>query len=254
VPDRLREVLAEADDGLAQRFIYAWPEPVQIGPLYESDAVDAAERRSMLHATARLLRTLEMGAGDHGQPAPRLLPLDRDALRLFDEQRQDAMRRAQAASGLAAGWHGKNPGRVLRLALVFELLSWAARSESRPEPASVSADSIARAGGYIDYAAGMLERVTGGLAVGRGEVDAAQIARRVLAIARRAPPQARLKPLNERSLYQQRGFGWARDAKRRREAFLILRDAGWVRAAEGNSQGRPRGDWNVNPGILEAAR
>jgi hypothetical protein len=43
----------------------------------------------------------------------------------------------------------------------------------------------------------MLERVIGG----RGEADAAQIARHVLSIARRAPPHARLKLLNARRLW-----------------------------------------------------
>jgi hypothetical protein len=33
VPDRLREALAEADDGLPARFIFMWPEPVPIAPL-----------------------------------------------------------------------------------------------------------------------------------------------------------------------------------------------------------------------------
>ena len=213
VPDRLREALADADDGLPARFIFVWPEPVPIAPLRECGDTDAAERRDKLQKAAERLHALEMGADDHGAPAPRALPLDTDALQLFDEQRQEAMRRARAASGLAAGWHGKNPGRLLRLALVFELLAWAARDDGAPEPASVSADAVARAGGYIDYASAMFERVIGGLAIGRAEADAAQIARHVLAIARGAPPHARLKPLNERTLYQMRGFSWARDAQ-----------------------------------------
>src|SRR5262249_39692079 len=81
---------------------------------------------------------------------------------------------ARSAASLAAGWHGKNPGRSLRLALVYQLLSWAAWDDA--EPASVSADAMARAGGYLDYAASMLDRVTAGLAIGRAEADAASIA------------------------------------------------------------------------------
>ena len=45
------------------------------------------------------------------------------------------------ASRLAGG---KNPGRTLRLALDFELLSWAARDDSTAEPASVSVDAVVR--------------------------------------------------------------------------------------------------------------
>ena len=40
------------------------------------------------------------------KPAPRILRLDDDALRLFDELRREAMERARSARGLAAGWHG----------------------------------------------------------------------------------------------------------------------------------------------------
>jgi hypothetical protein len=252
VPDRLREALADADDGLAERFLFVWPEPIPIAPLCERGAVDAAERRNMLYTAAARLRNLAMEAEDHGQPAPRELRLDTRTVQLFDEERQEAMRRARAESGLAAGWHGKNPGRLLRLALVLEHLAWAARDDGKHEPASVSADAVVRAGGFIDYAADMLERVIGGLAISQAETDAAQIARYLLPIAKGAPPHARLKPLNERKLYQRRGFTWARNAKRREGAFAVLGRDGWLRPQQNEGQGRPRGDWLVNPRIREA--
>ena len=183
---------------------------------------------------AERLHALELGADDHGAPTPLALSLDTDARKLFDEQRQETMRRARATAGLTAGWHGKNPDRLLRLALVFEHMTWAARGGV--EPARVAADAVARAGGYIDYATAMFERVITGLAVTRAQ----------------KPPHSRLKPLNERSLYQQRGFAWARDAERRGEAFAVLRDAGWLRPPQGDGHRRPRGDWQVNPRVLEA--
>jgi Protein of unknown function (DUF3987) len=247
VPEKVRKVLAGPDDGLPARFIFVWPEPTPIAPLCQRGATDTAECRFKLETAAKRLRTLEMGTDF----TPRIiLPLDADACWLFDEQRQEAMRRARAASGMAAGWHGKNPGRVLRLSLVFEQLTWAAR-DGVPEPAGVSADAVARAGGYIDYAAAMLERVIEWLAIGRGEADAAQIALHVQEIARRAPPRALLKPINERVLYQTRGFSWARDRRRRIEAFLILQESGWIRPLVAEITGRPRGDWQLNPRILE---
>ena len=169
----------------------------------------------MLHTAAAKLHELNMGADDHGQPTPIALKLDPEAVQVFDDIRREAMTRARSEHGLVAGWHGKNPGRALRLALVFELLAWAARGDGTAESASVSADAVVRAGGFIDYACAMFERVIGGLAIGRAEADAAKIARHVLAIAQAAPPRARLKPLNERSLYQTRGIAWARDAKSR---------------------------------------
>ena len=255
MPDRLRETLTDADDGLPARFIFVWPEPVPVAPLPECMAADAAERRIKLQKAAKRLHSLQMGADEHGHPTPIALPIDRDAFRLFDEQRQDALQRARAASGLTAGWHGKTPGRLLRLTLVFELLAWATREGGAGEPVSVSADAVVRAGGFIDYAAAMFERVIAGLAVTRAQADAAQIARHIWASVQAAPQRNMcLRPLNERTLYQTRGFSWARDSKRRTEAFAVMRDAGWVRPAQTDGKGRPPGDWKVNPRILEVAR
>ena len=252
VPDRLREALTDADDGLPARFIFVWPEPEPITALCERGATDAAERRRKLQTAATRLHGLKMDTDDSRQPIPIILRLDDDAFRLFDDQRQDTMRRARHASGLAGGWHGKNAGRLLRLALVFEALAWAALEVGASEPLSVSADATVRAGGFVDYAAAMFERVTAGLAITQAQADAAQIARHLLAIAKAAPLGARLKPLNERQLYQHRGFTWARDPRRRADAFAALCDAGWVRRPQPHGHGRPRVDWQVNPRILEA--
>jgi hypothetical protein len=182
-----------------------------------------------------------MGTDADGTPTPHTLRLDGDAPALFDELRREVMTRARQASGLAAGWLGKNPGRALRLGLVYELLAWAAGNGG--EPASVSADAIARAGAYLDYAESMLDRVTAGLAITRAEVDAARIARRLLA--------TRPVLLNERELYQIAGFAWARDVKRRSAALTVLDGASWIRRPSTKGLGRPRGDWEVSPRLGE---
>jgi hypothetical protein len=242
VPDRLREALADADDGLPARLIYIWPDLAPIASLSDRGDDDARRRREMLATTARRLRALAMGADQHGTPAPVALKLDAGAFRLFDELRRDTMERARSASGLAAGWHGKNPGRALRLALVYELLSSAVRAGA--EPASVSADAVVRAGGYIDYAASMFDRVIAGLAIGQAEADAAVIARHLLATLSTR--------LNEREMYQRAGYHWARDSQRRTAALAVLDHAAWIRRPAANGPGRPRGDWDVSPRLGEA--
>jgi hypothetical protein len=69
-----------------------------------------------------------------------------------------------------------------------------------------------------------------GLRLLRRKPTPRKFARYVLSIAEAAPPLAkRLKPLNERSLYQMRGFSWARDRERRAEALRQLCDAGRFR-------------------------
>jgi Protein of unknown function (DUF3987) len=242
-PDRLREALAGPDDGLAARLAYVWPDPAPIRPLANEPDAAARGRRDMLTTAARRLYGLGMDGDPAGEPAPRMLRLNPDALRLFDELRQDAMERARSSRGLAAGWHGKTPGRAMRLALVYELLAWAGGGGT--EPRTVTADAVVRAGGYLDYLAAMLDRVTAGLAIGRAEADAAVIARHIIA--------TRSSSLNERALYQRPGWAWLRDRGRRAEALDVLADAGWLRAAVQPGAGRPRGDWQVSPRLWEAA-
>jgi len=238
VPDRLRETLAGADDGLTARLIYIWPDPVPISSLVDRGDAEAAQRRDTLVMAARALRALPMGVDDHGSPAPRALRLNHDALKLFDEMRRAAMQRSRASHGLSAGWHGKNPGRILRLAVVYELLAWTLRNDAA-EPATVSPESVARAGGFLDYAGKMLDRVTAGLALTQADGDVAVIARHLLA--------TRPARFNARAFYKTAGFAWARDTKRLNAALEVLNAAGWLRRPDGGARGRPSSDWDVSP-------
>ncbi len=240
-PDRLREALAGADDGLAERLGYIWPEPAPITALVRELSSEARARRERLMVTVRRLSELAMDGDPSGEPAPRILRLDPDAFELFDELRREAMERARSSRGLAAGWHGKTPGRALRLALIYELLAWA--GGDGPEPRAITADAVVRAGGYLDYLAAMLDRVIAGLAIGRAEADAAIIARHILA--------DRPAALNERLLYQRPGWTWLRDAERRAAALHVVAEAGWIRAAARAGNGRPRGDWEVSPRLWQ---
>jgi hypothetical protein len=242
-PDRLREALAGADDGLAARFGYIWPEPAPILSLTSEPDSQVQNRRDRLVIAARRLNALQMDSDPLGEPAPRILRLDYDALRLFDELRREAMERARSSRGLSAGWHGKTPGRALRLALVYEYLTWAGGGGC--EPLAVSADAMARAAGYIDYLAAMLDRVTAGLAISRAEADAAVIFRRILT--------NRPVRLNERELYQQPGWSWLRQRDRRTDALRMLVGAAVIREAARAGRGRPPGDWDVSPRLWEAS-
>ena len=243
-PDRLKEALSGADDGLAARFIFLWPQIAPYRDLNVLNAIqeEAARRRSdLLVSAARRLRGLKMARNDHGELTPLTLGLDDDAFCLLNEIRRDADGRAKGATGLAAGWYGKTPARALRIALVLELLLWAMSEGEKPKPTSIAATSLAFAGEYLDYAAEMLERVLGGLVVDEAEADAALIGRMLL----------RDKPvhLNERQLYQRAGFISLRDPERRRAAFRVLSDAAFLKPATSQASGRPRGDWLVNPAL-----
>jgi hypothetical protein len=198
----------------------------------------------LLVEAARCLHGLQMGEGFDGTPAPIVRRLDPTAFGLFDEIRQDAMCKSREHHGLAAGWHGKNPGRLLRLSLLYELLAWSCLGGL--EPQRTSADSVARAGAFLDYCGGMLDRVTGGLALTPAESDAAKIAHHL--------QKTRPEQFNERELYRAPGFRWARETSRLTAAIAILERAGWIRRSCVAGKGRPRGDWQVSPYIVNARK
>jgi hypothetical protein len=199
----------------------------------------ADNRRAELMTAARRLASLQMEERDDTR-VPCILRLDPAAFALFEELRREAMELARASRGLAAGWHGKTPGRALRLALVFELLAWARTGGQ--EPRAVGADALIRAAIYLDYLSAMLDRVTAGLAVTGAEADAAVIAREILATG--------CSRFNERALYQSQGWAWARDAERRAAALKVLVSAGWIRLPSQTTRGRPKGDWDVSPKLF----
>jgi len=100
-----------------------------------------------------------------------------------------------------------------------------------------------RVGRFLAYAGEMFDRVTAGLAIEQDEADAALIARQILAAGR---PDKLL--LNERELY--RHSAWLRDRVRRADALGALANAGWVRPVRSSGNGRPRGDWEINPQVF----
>ena len=88
------------------RFLYVWPEPAPIAQLILDDDAEAGRRHHRLISAARRLSGLTMDGDPAGDPAPRILRLDIDALGLFDELRREAIERSRGSRGLAAGWHG----------------------------------------------------------------------------------------------------------------------------------------------------
>jgi hypothetical protein len=242
-PDHLRKVFAGINDGLAARFIYVWPSPV---PPRRPDRSGAEGRIKTLRDAFAKLRRLDWGRDENGDPVPMILRLDEPALKILDKIRDEAFEANQMrGEGMVTGWRGKNPGRLLRLALVFELLQWAVVSDT--EPMSISAEMTARAADFLDYAAGMMSHVFQDLLVTDTERDVASLARFIMANP--------ITVLNEREIYQREGFHRLRDPQHRKSVFSKLVEAGWIRRAAvragGRAGGRPPGDWDVNPEVRE---
>jgi hypothetical protein len=238
-PDHLRKVFAGINDGLAARFIYVWPSPV---PPQRPDRSGAEDRIKTLHSAFAKLRRLNWDCDDSGDPAPMILRPEESALKILDKIREEGFEANQTrGAGLMTGWRGKNPGRLLRLALVFELLQWAVAGDT--EPMSISAEMTARAADFLDYATSMMGYVFRDLLVTDTERDVASLARFI-----RANP---ITVLNEREIYQREGFHRLRDPQHRKSVFSKLAEAGWIRHAAVPTGGRPRGDWDVTPKVRE---
>jgi hypothetical protein len=261
-PDHLRDVFSGIDDGLAARLFYIWPEPIPPQPLKQSSDHDRA--RQLREAFARL-RGLKWGRDGQGNSVPVVLRLETAALDVLQAVRNEVFEANQVdGAGVMAGWRGKNPGRLLRLALVFEMLEWSL-AEDRDHPGLVSLDMVERAADYLDYADAMMKRAVAGLALTDAQRDAAQLARHIVRVGPKAflshldekarqaistdEDAAQKAVLNERKIYRAEGFRALRHEGRRQRAFAELVSAGWMRPASPSNSIRPRGDWSLNPAI-----
>jgi hypothetical protein len=90
-----------------------------------------------------------------------------------------------------------------------------------------------------------MEYALSGLSLTSAQRDAAKLARFIMATS----PACKI--VNEREIYQTKGFHPLRDAKHRKQVFAALEGAGWLRPANASTGGRCSEDWNVNPTLWE---
>jgi hypothetical protein len=241
-PERLSELLfnRRADDGLVSRFLPVWPGPVP--PIWDTPQVDEQRVETLL----RRLRSLKPGSDPNGRSAPVVMPLASDAGPLFATWWTEAKGRAQGATGLRAGFLGKGLGVTARLALVIELLTWAATDQ--PEPTDVSATSVEAAVTLFEgYFAPMAARVYGDAS--RPGTERAAVVLLKAALARNA------RTLNKREVYRNWGLPGLTTAAQVQAALDALAEGDCVRAdpMTGAKGGRPAGDYLVNPRVFGRA-
>ncbi len=238
-PERLAEVLGGADDGLAARFLWSWPEAL---PFRRPHSIPDHGRAV---AALRRLHELAMGSNDHGQPVPVIVPFSPMAAELMERLAAEMQERSGEAVGPMKGALGKVRGQAARLALVLEFMWWAAEPDR--EPAEVTAAAFTAAAALMDgYFLPMAERTFGDAAVAPAERDAALLAKWIM----------RTKPdhVNARQLQRAGILPGAKDAGRVKAALEVLRDAEWVAEPGTNAgPGRARGDWPVNPALWPEA-
>ena len=244
-PDRLATLLmAGDDDGMPARFLLVWPESkTPSRPRFRPD-------NDLVTSALRKLYALSFQPADeaNGSSRPVILPIDADVLDSFQEWRRQHHDASQAASGLMASALGKMPGQALRLALVLELIWWAASPGTAQAPEQVSARALGTALDLIEgYFKPMLTRVLGEAAQPLADRNAAVLARAILS-------RSKLVYANAREIQRDWRLPGLREAGPVKAAISALEEAGWLKATggrEGATPGRQRADFAVNPLVYE---
>jgi hypothetical protein len=233
-PDRLPKALEAADDGLAARFLYAWPDPPPYCPLRERRKSRADESVSMLWRIADHVR---LTAG------PLVLDLDEHGLDSFDTFLTRLRAETEHAEGLEGAWLGKGSGTVARLAAALELLAWSGGTASRP-PGPIGCAQVEAAvalwTGYFRPHAGVMFRRG-------GPTDLERQARRVVRWLKAGGRTEVSREDVRRTALAQSVSATGADM-----VLARLTAAGIVRRRDDDvspGRGRPAERWQVNPAL-----
>ncbi len=236
-PDKLQKALLnDADDGLAARFLYTWPETVPPKRPKKQADNDSATK------ALQKFQNLPFTVNEKGQPVPTAISLEETVIGEFEEFRQDIHEAENTASGLYLSYVGKNGGRALRLAFILEMLWWSAGNDNYP-PSRISEKALLCAQGLLtDYFDPMARRSFDNAALPVEVRNAVTIAKWLI---RTKPERINSREIQRASLG---GMDTADDVK---EAFEELQNAHWIEPDPANNKtgGRPRSDYLVNPKI-----
>ena len=230
--DGLEKALAGANDGMASRFLYAWPDPPPYCRLLERRVADDGR------AVASLRRLLKL-PGPPEQPV--VLTFDQPALAAFDDFLAGLHPDCRDGEGLLGAWLGKGPGAVVQLAAVVELLGWAA-GDAAAAPFAIGLPAVQAAIAlWRDYFRPHAALVFDAA----GPDDLKGQARRVIRWLR-STGAAEIT----REQVRRQGLSFGVNAARADLVLGRLRAAGIVRPgprASGPQGGRPAERWEVNP-------
>lgn len=241
-PDKFQALLEGRDnDGLVSRFLPVWPDPQP--RVWEVPQADEGRFLEVL----RRLRSLNMEPDAAGELGPRVLPLSAAASEAYAAWYKEQEAKIAASSGFMAEFLGKADGTCARVALVLELLQWAAGMNGPADgPAEVSALSVERACTlYADYFEPMARRVYADAALPPEE-------RKAIALLREIEARA-LRTFNKREARRDWGVAGVSSAADMDAALAILEDGDCVRLLpdEKPGPGRKQKIYAVNPRLLK---
>ena len=228
-PDRLKEALRENDDGLAARFLYAWPGAQPYRALADLQIARDDEALEMLRRLARLA-----------------LPFDQHGVKALDGFLAGLHAERCKTEGLEAAWLGKGRAAVARLAGALELLAWSG-SSAPGLPGHIGRDQVEAAanlwtGYFRPHARALFDRVA-----------PTDFSRRVRRVARWLK-DSRATVVSREDV---RCHALARtvNADDAQQVLYRLDSLGFVRpdlADDGGGRGRPARRWQINPALANA--
>lgn len=238
-PEKLPSITSGADDGMASRFIFAWPSH---SPEFVIAREPIRKDQAAQEAFARFADLVPDLIEDRLEPRRiRLSSSAVDALQEFGVQMKAL---GGDDTGLFASSIGKARGQALRLACILEHLWWCAKPAS-PEPIEVSeAATISAIALVADYFLPMAKRVYGDATLGDRERATIFLARQI--------KRRQLTIFNARDLRREIG-GPVRGANLMQTAGDDLVEEGVIRPAfsrSGETHGRPSRNYEVNPLFL----
>jgi Protein of unknown function (DUF3987) len=229
-----------------------WP---RLAPLPPDQSDDNGDDISGSEAYAfgkafKALYDLPLAGDDEGFSHPAVLHLESKARLPFMAAKRDCERRARRERGLVGEWLGKGPGRILRLALTFQLMTWSL-SDGEAPPTSIGLDALERAIRYFQYAEGMLRRTLAGLEPTRSAEDALAVAKLIV--------KKQWRHFTNNDVGREQGFRWFRgedvENKRRRDNVInVLVDAKAIRQDLVQTGRGAIQKWAVNPDLGEQIR
>ena len=241
-PQRLIDtVLSDRGDGFLARFLWVYPE---LKPAAIPQNIDFSE--NMLKTFEKLDSLLNPYV-EKAENQKKCLPLNTKAQELFNSWYLSHSNKIQQEESILKYFLGKGQGYVLRFALLLELLWWA--SSEYPEPTEISLEAIKNAIElYNTYLTPMCERVYNMYYSPSQNIEARALARWIIA----NKPQSFIL----RDIYNNGNVANLRRKEQTEIAANKLIKLNWLScksSREGNTAGRTRKTYFVNPEVYELA-
>ena len=238
-PEKLPSITKGADDGLASRFVFAWP------PHSAEFAIAREPIRSDHAAQEAFARFADLAPDqDDSGIDPRYLPLSLGAVTALEEFGRQMAELGGEASGLFGSSVGKARGQALRLSCIIEHLWWCAKPGA-PEPQGITEPATLSAVALMGrYFLPMAKRVYGDATASDREGALLYLARQIR--------RRRVPAFNARDLRREIN-GPVRDAEVMQRACDDLAAEGIIRRAftrAGRRLGQPAKNYEVNPAFL----